>query len=97
MSYTPTRPRTRLIFDSTELRYDFGPQHPLQPDRLIAFMDLLKKSELWQHDNEQTRLTLRHATIEELGLVHTADNIAAVQRLSMPKETVEDKEQAELA
>lgn len=97
MSNTPTRPRTRLIFDSTELRYDFGPQHPLQPDRLVAFMDLLKKSELWQHDNEQTRLTLRPATIEELGLVHTADYIAAVQRLSMPKETVEDKEQAQLA
>src|SRR5579883_2467501 len=48
-------------------------------------MDLLEISGLWRGDNPQTLLPLRPASLEELGLVHTSDYIAAVQRLSVPE------------
>lgn len=74
--------RARLIFDPAELNYNFGAQHPLQPARITALMDLLESSELWHSSDEHTRLPLRAATVEELGLIHTPDYIAAVQLLS---------------
>ncbi len=74
--------RTRLLFAKSELAYDFGAEHPLQPGRLVALMDLLETSGLWIEHDEQRPIPLRAATIEELSLVHTADYIAAVQRLS---------------
>jgi acetoin utilization deacetylase AcuC-like enzyme/GNAT superfamily N-acetyltransferase len=73
-----------LLFDTGELHYDFGPGHPLQPTRLVALMDLLETSGLWQKAGEQDCLPLRPATMEELGLVHTPDYIAAVESLSSP-------------
>jgi acetoin utilization deacetylase AcuC-like enzyme/GNAT superfamily N-acetyltransferase len=93
--------RARLLFDTEELQYDFGPHHPLQPGRMIALMDLLEKSGLWQQAQEQTRLATRSATLEELGLAHTAAYLAAVQTLSIPDEQVasedERKARAQLA
>lgn len=79
-----TKARARLIFDPAELNYDFGPAHPLQAQRLVALIDLLEASGLWNKDDEQTRLPLRSATREELELVHTASYIDAVRELSGP-------------
>ena len=78
--------RARLIFDPIELKYDFGAEHPLQASRLESLIDLLETSGLWHSTDEQTRLPLRPATIEELSLIHTPDYIAAVQRLSVPEQ-----------
>src|SRR5262249_6245494 len=86
MADTASGPRAQIIFDPAELKYNFGEHHPLQPTRIIALMDLLEKSALWHVDNTATRLPLRRATLEELGLVHTPDYIAAVQLLSKPEE-----------
>jgi len=47
-------------------------------------MDLLETTGLWHSASEQDLLPVRPATLEELGLVHTADYIAAVQSLSVP-------------
>lgn len=86
MPDTPSvQPRARLVFDVSELRYNFGPEHPLQPARIQALIDLLEKSGLWQKEVERTHLALRSATVEELGLIHTSAYLAAVQRLSMPE------------
>lgn len=85
MSSTPTQPRARILFDRSELHYDFGPEHPMQPARIEALVDLLEKSGLWQKEDEQTRLPLRPASIAELELIHTPDYLAAVQRLSVPE------------
>ncbi len=93
MTDAPVHHRARLIFDPTELAYDFGPEHPMQAKRITALMDLLEKSGLWDSTNEQTRLPVRAATIEELRLIHTADYIAAVQRLSQPEEMDASPEQ----
>src|SRR6266700_6027402 len=78
--------RARLIFDPIELKYDFGAEHPLQASRLESLIDLLEESGLWHSTDEQTRLPLRPATVEELSLIHTPDYIAAVQLLGKPEE-----------
>jgi acetoin utilization deacetylase AcuC-like enzyme/GNAT superfamily N-acetyltransferase len=96
MSNTLANARAHLIFDPVELKYDFGPDHPMQPRRLLALIDLLECCGLWQNNNDQQkRLPLRPATLDELGLVHTPDYIAAVQQLSIPETAGRSKEERE--
>ncbi len=85
--------RGRLVFDPAELNYNFGADHPMQPRRLAALIDLLETSGLWQKEDERTRLPLRAATPQELALNHTASYIAAVQQLSLPEEDIASKEE----
>src|SRR5258708_33182176 len=75
--------RARLVYDSSELDYNFGPDHPLKPARIVALIELLETSGLWHTADEQSRLPVRAATVEELSLAHTPDYIAAVQKLSI--------------
>ena len=81
MSEALSDSRARLIFDLEELDYDFGPEHPLQPQRIAALMDLLETCGLWHSSNANSSLPLRAATNEELSLIHTSDYISAVQTL----------------
>ncbi len=100
MANTPDRTpgRARLMFEPTELQYNFGPEHPLQPSRIEALIDLLKETNLWHYEHTQTRLPLRSATIAELNLIHTQDYVQAVQRLSLPDElTMTQEERVERA
>ncbi len=101
MTTKPISSRARLIISPEELSYDFGPDHPLQARRLVALIDLLETSGLWQSSDERASLSLRAATIEELNLIHTSDYISAVQRLSMPAGTgetgTEQEERKQLA
>jgi hypothetical protein len=69
MPDTHSHAGSRLIFVPSELDYDFGPGHPIQPSWPVALLDLLESSGLWQRENEHTRLPIRAATIEELSLV----------------------------
>ena len=64
MSHMFSHQSVRLIFDTEELNYGFGPQNPLNPTRLKALVDLLGTTGLWRSDNEQTRLPTRAATDE---------------------------------
>ena len=89
-----TSARAYLIYDPKELAYDFGPEHPMQTGRLAALMELLERSGLWQSSNEP-RLPVRAASIEELGLIHTPDYIAAVQQLSISEARTASKEEHE--
>lgn len=73
----------RLMFDPSELHYDFGEGHPFQARRIGALIDLLQASDLWNGD-PRVSLPVRPATVEELGLIHTPEYIAAVQQLSQP-------------
>src|SRR6266704_4339396 len=76
--------KARLLFDRAELAYNFGSHRPMRSRRLVALIDLLEASGLWQHTDESTRLGGRIATLDELKLIHTADYISAVQALSAP-------------
>ncbi len=93
MSSTHAHSRARLIFDPEELAYDFGPDHPFQSRRLVAMGELLESSGLWSSTDEQMNLAIRTATIEELGLIHTPEYIAAVQQLSLPEDTIGSAEE----
>ena len=81
MSEVQSDSRARFIFEPEELDYDFGPEHPLQPGRIAALMDLLEMCGLWHRTDADSSLPLRSATTEELGLVHTNDYISAVKSL----------------
>jgi len=87
--------RARLVFEPSELLYNFGVGHPLQPSRIEALVDLLKETNTWQYENAQTRLPLRSATLAELHLVHTEDYVQAVQTLSLPGDPHASKEERE--
>src|SRR5438874_11911171 len=98
MSEALSDSRARLIFDLEELDYDFGPEHPLQPQRIAALMDLLETCGLWHSSNANSSLPLRAATNEELSLIHTSDYISAVQTLgTVGKLESLDSEHAQLA
>src|SRR5690242_13502832 len=86
----------RIAFDSAEL-CNFGPDHPMQPARIEALLDLLTTAKLWKPDEPRTRLAIRAATIDELKLAHRADYIEAVQRLSEPATEATSQERARLA
>ncbi len=101
MPNTSLSGKVRLLFEPSELQYNFGPEHPLQPSRIEALIDLLEETNIWHYAEQQTRLPLRSATFEELNLIHTQDYIHAVQRLSVPEESTlsqaEREERAQLA
>lgn len=62
------------------LDYDFGPWHPLRPERITAGLELLEESGLWSA--EQETLTAEPAAREELALVHDPAYIRAVEDAS---------------
>src|SRR5438045_9019419 len=104
MSHADDHTRAYLLFDQSELEYNFGAEHPMQPRRLVALMDLLESSGLWQRPAEtitsppeRVQLPLRAATDEELELVHTADYISAVKQLSIPEVEADQQERNDLA
>src|SRR5689334_19914799 len=88
--------RARLLFEPVEMNYDPGPDHPLQPKRLQALIELLEASDLWHPNQASTRLRGRSATLDELRLVHTPGYVSAVQQLSVPARpsTTKDEQQA---
>ncbi len=72
--------RATLFIHDEARRYDFGPQHPLQPIRLVALLDLIEEMRLFDagHDRRVPAL----ATSDELGLVHSPSYVEAVASLS---------------
>jgi acetoin utilization deacetylase AcuC-like enzyme len=69
----------RLVCRPEYLAYDFGPAHPLRPERIRASLDLLVELGLGPRPEEWLRPPA--ASVAELGLAHTPGYIAAVQRL----------------
>lgn len=65
-----------LIYHPEYARYDFGPEHPLRPERLSAGLELLETAGLWTRPEGPVP---GPATEAELRLVHTPNLIEAVQ------------------
>ncbi len=59
--------------------YDFGPQHPLRPERVLFTWDLIRACGLMELPSVEV-LPGRAATADELLLVHTPDFIDATTR-----------------
>lgn len=70
---------SRLVYSDAVRSYDFGPEHPLTPRRLLTGLSLLRALGVL---TDADLLAPREATDEELQLVHAPDYVAAVKRLS---------------
>jgi acetoin utilization protein AcuC len=66
-----------IVYHPDLVAYDFGPQHPLRPERIPAGLGLLVAAGLW--DREQETLTPSLAGREELELIHDPAYVRAVQ------------------
>jgi acetoin utilization protein AcuC len=71
--------RGRLVWDDRFEQYDFGPQHPLRPERFAHGLDLLRESDLWRPGSETLQPIA--ASRQELELVHSPDYVNAVDWL----------------
>ncbi|HEU5317772.1 MAG TPA: acetoin utilization protein AcuC [Chloroflexota bacterium] len=78
-SDAPPEHAARLLACPDYARYDFGPRHPLNPRRYDASLDLLRRAGLL-HDSDT--VCPPPATVAELELVHTAQYVEALARLS---------------
>lgn len=70
----------RLVLRPDYAAYDFGPQHPLRPERLRAGLDLFAAANLGPRPHEV--LEAPPATTGELCLVHIPRYVEVVERLS---------------
>ena len=69
------------VFNEEFLKYDFGPAHPLRPERQLLTYKLLEALKFFEID----RIRLEKpemATMEDLRLFHTSEYIERVKRLS---------------
>ncbi|MCC5032015.1 acetoin utilization protein AcuC [Streptomyces sp. WAC 00631] len=71
--------RAQLMWDEAVTRYDFGPDHPMDPVRLALTMRLVEAFGL---DRELRVTSARSAGESTLRLVHRADYVDAVRRAS---------------
>jgi len=67
----------KVIYHQQYLKYDFGPGHPFWPDRVLPFLEKLKKLSI-PHEI----LVPKRATDENLLLVHSLDYLERVKRLA---------------
>lgn len=72
--------KLKVVFHEKYLKYDFGPGHPLRPDRALPFLEKLKKLKI-PHEI----LIPQRATDEDILLVHTQDYLERVKRLAKEK------------
>lgn len=75
-----TRCSALLIHRPEYEAYDFGPEHPLRPERMRCGLDLIAAAGLGPEPHE--RVAPPPASADELRLVHSTDYVLAVQRLS---------------
>lgn len=70
---------TTIIYDDIFLKHDTGAFHPENSKRLINTIDYLQKSDIWQKLDVKKP---RAATVEEIKMVHSADQIETVHELA---------------
>lgn len=70
-----------LVYGEALMKHHLSDEHPLQPVRVKLAVDLIKETGLIEHAR---LLPPRPATIDELQLVHSAEYVELVRRLSDP-------------
>jgi len=78
--------RVRFVFDPAFERYDFGPQHPLRPERSRLVADLIERLGWWRPGGPE-HLEPLPADDDELHYVHTPRYVEVVRRLSAPHDS----------
>lgn len=69
--------KIKVVFHEKYLQYDFGPGHPLRPERALPFLEKLKKYKI-PHEI----LVPQKANDEKILLVHTKEYLERVKRLA---------------
>lgn len=72
--------KSAFIYHDDYLDYQFGPTHPLKPERIKSTLELLL--ELGVFNDETRRLEPKPATEDQLRLVHSMDFIKLVKKMS---------------
>jgi acetoin utilization protein AcuC len=70
--------RTSIAHHRDLLLYDFGPDHPLRPERITAGLELLELADLWRPLEET--IVPDEAPLEVLATVHDPQYIRAVEK-----------------
>src|ERR1700737_1252016 len=83
LAYVPMPGPVALIYGDELMKHRLSDQHPLQPIRVKLAVDLIRSTGLIEYSH---LLPPRHATIEELELVHSREYIDLVRKLSDPKQ-----------
>jgi acetoin utilization protein AcuC len=73
--------RVTLVWDDDFAAYDFGPEHPLKPIRVVLTVALIRACGLDQLSNV-TNTVPRSASRAELETIHSPEYISAVERIS---------------
>jgi acetoin utilization protein AcuC len=85
-------PRVAIAYRPEFLAYDFGPQHPLRPERITASLDLLEEAGIW--DPSKETVEPKAAAKEELELLHDPTYVSAVVKASTRSDFVAPDELA---
>ena len=72
-----------LVYGEALMKHQLSDEHPLQPIRVKLAVDLIRSTGLIEHSH---LLPPRAATIAELELVHSAEYVELVRRLSDPRQ-----------
>jgi len=73
--------RVALVWDDAFEAYDFGPQHPLKPIRVVLTVALMRACGLDTLPNVSSVIP-RSATRDELETIHSPEYVEAVERIS---------------
>ena len=82
-----------LVYRSEYQDYDFGPEHPLRPERLIAAQSLFAAAGLWPSEDEL--IWAPPASPDELRLTHSEQYVEAVKRIDLFADDPEFAHEAE--
>lgn len=80
--------RVSLVYHPDFRLYDFGPSHPLRPERIELGLDLLASLGIWDVDAETC--VPDSASEELLGLIHGSDYVSAVRSVEAHRLTPAD-------
>src|SRR2546425_10611374 len=81
LAYVPMPGPVALVYGEELMKHRLSDEHPLQPIRVKLAVELIRSTGLIEHAH---LLPPRAATIAELELVHAAEYVDLVRRLSDP-------------
>jgi len=79
---------TALVYSEKYLEHNPGLGHPERPERLNAIVEGLKQAKLWTSPNVQV-VEPKPARREDVGLVHDADYVSLVEKLSVMERPID--------
>jgi acetoin utilization deacetylase AcuC-like enzyme len=80
---------TALVYSEKYLEHDLGLGHPERPERLKAIVDGFKQAKLWASPNVRV-VEPKPARREDIELVHDADYVSLVEKLSVAEKPIDE-------